>query len=328
MAIGIGTRGTVRRRVRRNNRGTVRGVIETDLTAVHRLNGVPAAWGVHPSVAEVVKIGKKPLQVYVCSRLEVVVHPAGEAVPRAVVRIRPEIFGTNHSYGSARRRIGSRTLRRLQVVDAPVVAIEGASEHNAKFLALAEALAHRAVKTTQGAPALNRRVSALASKIVARLFPGGSGDQIDRAADAVGVLTGGKRLEHFDALDKVRRNCVQLDVADGAFRRRHVHAVDGYVAQARLGAANLHVLSFAFIALQGNARGAANGVGDVGIRQAVDDLRRQHLHDVVRHALDIDSLRLALQAFRRDQHLIALGSNLQHRIDVRRLPRFDLHAGA
>ncbi len=45
-----------------------------------------------------------------------------------------------------------------------------------------------------------------------------------------------------------------------------MHAVNRDVAEARLGAADLDVLSFAFVPLEGNAGHAANGIGNIGIR--------------------------------------------------------------
>ena len=50
------------------------------------------------------------------------------------------------------------------------------------------------------------------------------------AADSVGVLIRGERLEHLNALDEVRGNGVQLNLAYGALGRRKIDTVDGDVA--------------------------------------------------------------------------------------------------
>src|SRR5260370_1810621 len=139
---------------------------------------------------------------------------------------------------------------------------------------------------------------------------GGRGNKLDRPADATGVLVGGERLEHFEALNQIGGNRVQLDVADISFRRRQIHAVDGDVAEARLGATDLHVLALAFVAFEGNAGDAADGVGDIGIGEAGDDSFGQDLHDVVRGALNVDTFPFTLDAFRAHYDLIALRSNL------------------
>ncbi len=136
-------------------------------------------------------------------------------------------------------------------------------------------------------------------------------------------MIGGKRLEDFDALDQVRGNHVQLDVAHVGFRRRHVDAIDRHVAQARFGAADLDVFAFAFVALQRNAGQAADGVGDIRIREAGDDSFGQHLHDVFGGGLDVDRFRLTLQPLRSHDDLIDLRSDLQYRIRAGLLPGLD-----
>src|SRR3984893_10135222 len=76
-----------------------------------------------------------------------------------------------------------------------------------------------------------------------------------------------------------------------------MHAVDGHVAEARLSAANLDVLAFAFIAFERYAGQAADGIGDVGIWQAGDDLGGEDLYDIVGGAFTIERLNLAALAF-------------------------------
>jgi len=61
---------------------------------------------------------------------------------------------------------------------------------------------------------------------------------------------------------------VQLDVAHGHFWRRHIDTIDGDVAQARLGAANLYIFALPFIPLERNAGQAANRICNICVRQA------------------------------------------------------------
>ena len=56
--------------------------------------------------------------------------------------------------------------------------------------------------------------------------------------------------------------------------RRNRDAIDGDIGQARLSAAHLDVDALAFDAIERDRGKAADGVGDVGIGQAGDDLRR------------------------------------------------------
>ena len=91
-----------------------------------------------------------------------------------------------------------------------------------------------------------------------------------------------------------------------------MHAINGRVAEAWFRAANLHVLAFAFIALQRDAGQPANGIGDVGIRQARDDFGGQHLHDVVSGAFAIERLNLSALAFAANDDLLAYRFDLKH----------------
>jgi hypothetical protein len=60
----------------------------------------------------------------------------------------------------------------LEIVDAAIIAIESATEYDAKFLAFAEALADIAVKPTESATAMNGRISSLPREVVRRPFTG------------------------------------------------------------------------------------------------------------------------------------------------------------
>src|SRR5260370_41248807 len=112
------------------------------------------------------------------------------------------------------RRILKDGLRGLEVVDTAIGLIEGAVQKEAEFFAGAEALAKGSVKPASSVTILNGIVSSRASQGISRPFPGGPSHQIDRAADAIGVLAGGKRLEHFDALDQIGGDGARLDMCE------------------------------------------------------------------------------------------------------------------
>jgi hypothetical protein len=82
---------------------------------------------------------------------------------------------------------------------------------------------------------------------------------------------GEQRLVDFDRLHQVGRHDIELDLAH-VLRGGYVHPVNGHITKARFGAANLHVFAFALVALQGHAWQAADGVCDVGIGEAGDDV--------------------------------------------------------
>ena len=66
-------------------------------------------------------------------------------------------------------------------------------------------------------------------------------------------------------LNKIGWDDVELNLPDGNFGRWHVDAVDCDIRQAWLGTADLHVLAFAFVALERDPGQAAHSIGNVGI---------------------------------------------------------------
>ena len=108
--------------------------------------------------------------------------------------------------------------------------------------------------------------------------------QVDGAADAVGVLIGGEGLVELDGFDEVGGDYIEADLADGGLGRGEGNAVYGDVGEARLGAAHLDVDAFAFDAIEGNGGQPADGVGDIGVGKAADDLGGEDLEDIVRGA--------------------------------------------
>ena len=106
-----------------------------------------------------------------------------------------------------------------------------------------------------------------------------------------------------------------------------MQSVDSHVAQAGFGAANLHVFAFALVALEGDTGQPAHGIGNVGVRQAGDDFRRQHLQDIVGGTLAVERLHLAVFALRMHRDFFALGFDLEHGVQVCRLPGSNVYIG-
>lgn len=94
----------------------------------------------------------------------------------------------------------------------------------------------------------------------------------------------------------------------------HMDAINGHIVQPWFGAANLNVLAFALIPLEGNARKTPDRIGDVGIGQARDHVGRQNLDDVVGGALNSERLDFSAPAFAGHGHDFIVGADLQNRI--------------
>ncbi len=211
----------------------------------------------------------------------------------------------------------------MSLMPAPVPVVRAADQHAQVFVG-AEALADGPVELADAAAADDRRVPAEHGYHGHRLVRGRLRADVDAAADPVAVHVRLQRLVDFDRLHEVRRDRVHLDLPNAAFRRRHVDAIDRQVAEAWLGAANLDVLAFAFVALECDAWQPPDRIGDVRVRQARDDLRRQHLDDVVRGALAVDLTGFATRPPGRHEDRLALAGYVQFRIDVNRLARLHM----
>ena len=94
--------------------------------------------------------------------------------------------------------------------------------------------------------------------------------QIDGPADRIAILIGGERLIDGHRTDQVGGNRIQIHLADFRIGAGDNDSVDGGVAQPRFRSANLHILPFSFIPLQGDAGESANRVSNVRIRQALN----------------------------------------------------------
>ena len=179
---------------------------------------------------------------------ELVVERSTEAVTAAVVKIVADIFGVGSQESTAvGQRIGC--WRGLEGVNPARVIVIAESEQGAKLLVCAESLSRSARNLKEIAPVGYRCVSTQSQQRHVRPLRRALGDQIHRAADRVGILVGRQGLIKFDGLHEVRWNYVQLDDA-GSFRRWHMDAINGHVAQPRLGAAYLDVFAFPFVPLQ------------------------------------------------------------------------------
>ena len=204
--------------------------------------------------------------------------------------------------------------RRLDVVDPAPVPVVAPANQNAQLLICPEALADRTVDVIGIAAAFDGVMAAVSVQIERRFLLGSLRYQVHRAADGISVLVRRKRLVEFNGIHQVGGNHIQLDLAHIALGRRHAYAIDRYIAQARFQAADLHIFAFALVTLQGDAGHAAQGVGDVGIRQAGDDLDRQDLKNIVGGARAVNRLRFAVDTFRRDQYFFGLGPDFQRGI--------------
>ena len=177
----------------------------------------------------------------------------------------------------------------------------------------AKALADGGTALHHATAILNRCIAAEAVEVHRRRFACSLGAQVHRTADSVAIYVGLQCLIDLNRLHQVAGDSVQFDLAHAGFRRGDGDTVHHDVGQARLGAANLYVLAFAFIALKRHARHAAQGVGDVGVGKAGDDLRGQHLQDVIGSASAVDGLGFAALALREHGDLIVFALNLDDR---------------
>jgi hypothetical protein len=112
------------------------------------------------------------------------------------------------------------------------------------------------------------------------------GHQVHRTANGIGILIGGKRLL-ISTMSTRSAGMASSFTLRTPFGRWQVDAVDSHIAQAWLCAANLDVLALALVTLQGHTGQPPHSVGDIRIRQAGDDLVRQHLNDVVAAVLSM-----------------------------------------
>ncbi len=120
------------------------------------------------------------------------------------------------------------------------------------------------------------------------------------------------------------RNGVQFELAHVVFRSGKFNAIDGRVVKPRFCAANLHVLAFTLIALQAYARHSANDVGDVFVRQALNDALRHYIQDIVGSALLVDVLGYA-ERVRHNCDFFSFGLDLKHGIHASGLAGDHLH---
>ena len=128
---------------------------------------------------------------------------------------------------------------------------------------------------------LDRGRSAATSQRECGTFTGRFCDEVHRTADTIAVHVSLEGFVHFHGFQQVCWHGIELDLTDARFGRRHIHAIDGGVRQPRFEAAYLNVLPLPFVALEGDARQAADCVRDVGVRERSDYLVWRYLQDVV-----------------------------------------------
>src|SRR5262249_40212753 len=219
---------------------------------------------IYPIFSVIPKVREQPPNIDVGSGAQPVVRAPRKPIAVTVVPVLSYVLAKDHGPDIRLRRrpkiIGSR--RRLNVIYASRVVIVSPANDEAESLVWAEAPAICRAKLSQSAPIHYRRVSSGRGKTEKGLVDRGPGNQVDRSADCIPILIGREGLVDRDCLDQVGRDYVQLDVAQ-VFGWRHIDAVDRHIAQTRLGAANLDVLAFTFVALERHAGQAADSIGDI-----------------------------------------------------------------
>ena len=111
------------------------------------------------------------------------------------------------------------------------------------------------------------------------LVGGVLGDEVDAAADGVAVHIGGYYLVHFDGLNHICRNEVELYVARIAFGRGNAVAVDGDGAEVGTRAPHLPEACLALVVLHVDAGDAFKGVTDVGVGELAYLVGRDYIRN-------------------------------------------------
>ena len=272
---------------------------------------VPGINGIVPVFPVVEELRKQAVHVGHRSRAQLIIGAACEAKARSVIPILANVFTEENRNVVREIAVGSagNPRHRLNIIDPAVVVVVAAAQQETKTLFISESPAEGSAELIQGAAAGDGRESAHGGEADIGLLGGFPGHEIHGAPDGIPFLVGGKSFVDFDRIDEVGGNRIKLYVAH-AFWRRHMYAVDGDIAEARLRAADLDVLAFAFVALEGNAGHAADGIGNISIRQAGDDFAGEHLHDIVRGNLTIEGFNFAVFAFPSNNDLFADGLDL------------------
>src|ERR1700735_2944408 len=200
---------------------------------------------IYPFVAVVVEPGVEIVDVDAGIFLQPIIHSAAQTPPRALISIFAKVKAVVERSGKS-----TRVQPRLDIIDAPAVVVIGVTEKNSKALIGAEPLSDGSVSGSHVATPENWRVSCDRFENKSWLIAGALQLQIYRTADGVALLASGEGLVQFDRFHQIRWNYVEFHLPDGSFRRRYIDPVDSYVGKPRLRAANLHVLTFTFVAFQ------------------------------------------------------------------------------
>src|SRR6185312_17364930 len=199
--------------------------------------------------AAVGEVGEEAAQIDAAVVAQGAVEASAEAVAGAVIEVLAEV-GIVHQ-GRRHRGVGVRNG--LEVVDAASVSVERAAEDGAPLLMTAPTPSGGAADLAGVAGIVNRGEAAVGVDGKDGGAAGNLGDQVDRASDGVTALVGFESLVELDRTHKVGGDDVEFHLPDAAFRRLELDAVHGDVAETGLGAADLEVFAFAFIALEGDA---------------------------------------------------------------------------
>ena len=178
--------------------------------------------------------------------VDLVIGAAHEAIAIAIVAVFADGVVVVKGLIEGRERIE----RGLNIVDAAAVVVISAIDQEAELLFFAETAAVGAARLSLRATVEYGRVATLGEEIEVGVLGRRLGLQVHRAADAVGVHIGGKRLVDLHLIDQFRGYDIEAHLAHSWFRRGQRYAVNRDIGQPGLGAAHLDVYALAFDAVE------------------------------------------------------------------------------
>ena len=224
---------------------------------------------------------------------------AGDALTLGVV-ILEQSLGDAQAGGRLAPRI-------LDIVRAAMGRGIAARQQHAELAILAERIADR------GRSAI---IVALAELVVAHAAHAGQREalaierrarrDVDRTGDRIRILIGEERLGHFQIGDDVRRDRVEVDGARRRVDRGDLDAVDRDCRPFRRCAADVDVAALALVTLDADARCTLQRLGDIGIGEAADRVRRDDGDRIVGGALLVERPRGIVDQRRANDDDVAL----------------------
>ncbi|MNI22441.1 hypothetical protein D3C73_759980 [compost metagenome] len=117
----------------------------------------------------------------------------------------------------------------------------------------------------------------------------------DRAADGVARHVRGRRLDHAQALGRIRRNHIQRRRTAGIFRGADGDAVDADAVEVGIQATHHHETAFALVAGHADARQALQRLGHVLVRVLAQRVGRHGVFNGITAALEVNRAYLRFQ---------------------------------